>query len=155
MDIINSIIATLKGLFTADQWRRIMEWSLELADTLISSTLDVILVAVLVLGTTLAFKIVFTHSPKLPNPTERHAQLVMLAAAGAWSFLMLDGSQYDVKAAIAVISWLLVWSGIVFGGGLLEAYFPKFWAAVSGDRRINDLPLPVEVQQDRRKKEPQ
>lgn len=153
MDFINSVIASLKGLFTADQWRRIMEWVLELADTLVSSALDVMLVAVLVLGTTLAFKIVFTRSPKLPNPTDRYAQLVMLGSAGVWSFLMLDGQQYDVKAAVAVISWLLVWSGIAFGGGLLETYCPKFWAAVSGDRRVNDSPLPVEVPKDRRNKE--
>jgi hypothetical protein len=153
MDIINSIIATIKGMFTADQWRRIMEWVLGLANTIISSALEVVLVAVLVLGTTIAFKIVFTHSPKLPNPTERYAQLVMLGAAGVWSFLMLDGQPYDEKAAIAIVAWLLVWAGITFGGGLLETYQPKLWAAISGDRRVNDSPLPIEVPQDRRKKE--
>ena len=151
MDFINGIIATLKGLFTADQWRRIMEWSLELADTLISSTLDVALIALLVLGTTLVYKIVFTRSPTLPTPTDRYVHWVTFTSAGGWAFLMLD-EKYDVRAAVGMIAWLLVWSGVTFGGGLLKAYYPKFWGAVGGDRRVEEAPLPKDVPQDRREK---
>ena len=150
MDIINSIIATIKNLFTEEQWKRITEWLLNLADVFLRSALDVLLVAILVLGTALAFRIVFIHSPNLPNPAKRYVNLVMLLASAAWSFLLLDGTEYDVKAAVSIVAFTTAWCSVTFGDGLLKTYYPRFWAAVGGDRRIADADIPATVKQDRR-----
>lgn len=131
---MKEIIDTVKVLFTADQWQRVVEWFIGLAAILIDGLLSILLVAALVFVTAQMFKIVFRRSSGLPSPSDWQIHCVAFAASLLWSFSLLDGD-YAQRGALALLAWFAVWLVVTFGGALLKYHNPKLWSALNMERR--------------------
>jgi hypothetical protein len=138
---METITNVIKGMFTPEQWIRIMGWLIDTGIVLLNNALSVMWVVFLIFATTQMVKITWRRS-KLKGPPEWAIHGVSLLSAGGWGFTQNDSHVLDERAAMALVAWFITWLVVTYGGEMLKTYRPKIWSAINADRRKLDLGPP-------------